>query len=111
MSGSTVGAPDGYSADSDTMQSAAGAIKEAADDAKSNVEKTGNTELTEQDFGEAHTKWHQKYSAGVEEIDAGATEMCVMLSSFAAQIKQARAEYDQAEAQQQAAIQNLERDM
>lgn len=107
MAGDKVGAPDGYSSDSGTMQSKAGELEDAAEDAKSDVADNSTPELAKKDFGNEHVDAGETYAEHIKEITAGAKGMCATLSSFAQKIQQARSQYDQADAEQQANVQQM----
>lgn len=100
---SSVGPPEGYTADTDSMSSQATAINDGAEDAQNDVKDLKPTKVGEADFGTKHTQWHKDYAAGIDKLGAGAEAMCTNLIAFAGQIGSAGKTYSAAEESQASA--------
>ncbi|WP_243859589.1 hypothetical protein [Amycolatopsis arida] len=97
---SGVSAPQGYTAQADTMVQQARAIHDAAEDAKSEVKDLQPTKVAEKDFGTKHGQWHGQYSLGIEQVGKAADTMCASLVAFANSIGSAGKSYSAAESAQ-----------
>lgn len=102
--GSGVAPPDGYTASTDSMSSSGRAITTAAEDARGDTEDLQPTQLSDADFGTAHTDCFADYSAAIEQLGAGAQAMCENLIAFAGQLGGAAESYAGTE---QAGVQTL----
>jgi hypothetical protein len=101
-SGPGVAPPDGYTTSTDAMSSSGRAITTAAEDAQDDTEDLQPTQLTDAEFGTAHTEHFAGYSAAIEQLGTGAQAMCANLISFAGQLGgagQAYADHEQAAVQ------------
>lgn len=100
--GPVVAPPEGYTASTDSMSSSARTITTEAENARGETDDLQPTELSEDEFGTAHTEHYAAYAAAIEQFGAGAQAMCDNLIAFAGQLGgagQAYAATDQAATQ------------
>jgi hypothetical protein len=93
-----VAPPEGYTTDTDQMGSSGRNISNAAEDAQDEVEDLGETELSADEFGTAHTDHHADYSEAIQLLGEGANAMCSNLMAFAGQLGGAGQDYSAGEA-------------
>lgn len=101
---SGVSAPEGYRAETGTMARESQKIHDEAESAQGEVKDLEAAEVSETDFGKAHTEWGADFTTAIAEIAKGASGMCASLKSLAAAIGSAGKQYEAAEVEQSSTV-------
>ncbi|MEU4802108.1 hypothetical protein [Actinosynnema sp. NPDC023587] len=88
----------GYGTSTEAMQKASKGISDAAKDTADDLQKVGQTETVEGEFGRAHKQHFAKYKSGIENFGKGITYMAGTLGGFAGKIASGAATYGDVEA-------------
>ncbi|MBB5954899.1 hypothetical protein FHS29_001469 [Saccharothrix tamanrassetensis] len=87
----------GYNTSTEAMQKASKGISDAAKDTADDLQKVGQTETVDRDFGEAHKQHFQKYKTGIENFGKGIANMSGTLAGFAGKIASGAGTYGDVE--------------
>ncbi|MEJ2857441.1 MULTISPECIES: hypothetical protein [unclassified Saccharothrix] len=89
----------GYGTSTEAMQKASKAISDTAADTAEELQKVGQTETVDADFGEAHKQHFAKYKSGVDNFGKAIVNMSTTIGSFAGKIGAGASTYGDVESQ------------
>lgn len=97
--------PDGgYKTSSEAMMRAQTRLREAGDEPASQAKKVAPTEVTQEEFGKAHSQFFTKYQTGIEEIGAAMNGLSAELTALGGNVGAAGQQYGDAEANTQSTL-------